>query len=199
MTDASFDAVGCLARVRSGDPAAARELVERNDELVAKIVRAYLPRDADRDACRQEVFIRAFAKLDAYRAEAPWEHWLSRIAVNACLDVLRARRRRRELRFADLGEAEAEAVAAAVAAVDESVPDAVAARETIDKMLECLDPEDAVIVRMLDIEERSTDEIAALLGRSRTLVKVRAFRARRKLRGMITRLIVDPDDDAISG
>lgn len=187
MTDAPFDAAACVARVRSGDPAAARELVERCDGLVAKIVRAYLPRDADRDACRQEAFVRAFAKLDDYRADAPWEHWLSRIAVNACLDALRARRRRRELRWADLGEAEAAAVGAASA--EPTGPDAVAARDTIDKLLECLEPEDALIVRMLDVEERSTEEIAALLGRSRTLVKVRAFRARRKLRDVVSRLL----------
>lgn len=189
MTDDPFDAARCVARVRSGDPVAARELVERSDGLVAKIVRAYLPRDADRDACRQETFVRAFAKLDTYRADAPWEHWLSRIAVNACLDALRARRRRRELRYADLGEAEAAAVAAAVTMSDPTGPDAVAARETIDKLLECLEPEDALIVRMLDLEERSTEEIAVLLGRSRALVKVRAFRARRKLREVLSRLL----------
>lgn len=189
MTDAPFDAAACVARVRSGDQAAARELVERCDGLVAKIVWAYLPPDADRDACRQEAFVRAFTRLDDYRADAPWEHWLSRIAVNACLDVLRARRRRRELRWADLGEAEAAAVAAAAASSDATAPDAVAARETIDKLLECLEPEDALIVRMLDVEERSTEEIAARLGRSRALVKVRAFRARRKLRDVLSRLL----------
>src|SRR5262245_2798731 len=129
MTDAPFDAAACVARVRSGDEHAARELVERSDALVAKIVRAYLPRDADRDACRQETFVRAFAKLDTYRSEAPWDHWLSRIAVNACLDALRARKRRRELRFADLGEREAEAVAAAMGLREGAAPDAVAARE----------------------------------------------------------------------
>src|SRR5262245_53849571 len=175
MTDALFDAAQCVGRVRSGDESAARELVERSDALVAKIVRAYLPRDADRDGCRQETFVRAFAKLDTYRADAPWDHWLSRIAVNACLDALRARRRRCELRWADLGEREAEAVAAAMATTDGASPDAVAARETIDKLLEHLEPEDAVIVRMLDVEERSTSEIATLLGRSQTLIKVRAF------------------------
>lgn len=194
MTDAPFDAAppfdaaDCVARVRSGDQPAARELVERSDALVAKIVRAYLPRDADRDACRQETFVRAFAKLDTYRSDAPWEHWLSRIAVNVCLDALRVRRRRRELRHADLGETEAAALAAAMTTKGPAGPDAVAARETVDKLLECLEPEDAVIVRMLDLEERSTKEIAALLRRSQALIKVRAFRARRKLRDVLTRL-----------
>jgi len=191
MTDVPFDAADCVARVRSGDDDAARELVARNDALVAKIVRAYLPRDADRDACRQETFVRALARLESYRADAPWEHWLSRIAVNVCLDALRARKRRRELRYADLGEREAAALLAAMSNPGPAEIDAVAARDTVDRLLQCLDADDALIVRMLDMEERSVQEIAALLGRSQTLVKVRAFRARRKLRSVLTRWMND--------
>lgn len=188
---ADFDPATCLARIRAGDEAAARRFVEATGPLVAKIVRAYLPRHHDRQACEQETYLRAFERIDQYRAEAPLEHWLSRIAVHACLDELRRRKRRPELRRVDLDDRERDALDAASRTDAASGPEAAAARELVEKLLECLEPEDAVIVRMLEMEERSTAEIARLLGRSQTAVKVRAFRARRRLRRALDRLTSD--------
>jgi hypothetical protein len=75
------------------------------------------------------------------------------------------------LRWADLGEAEAAAVAAAATSSDATGPDAVAARETIDKLLECLEPEDALIVRRrtLDRRDRRTVGSKSSAGQSASL------------------------------
>lgn len=189
MTTVDFDPATCLARIRAGDEAAARKFVDVTAPLVAKIVRAYVPRHLDRAACEQETYLRAFERIDQYRADAPLEHWLSRIAVHVCLDEWRRRKRRPELRRVDLDDRERDALDAA-ARTDATVgPAATAARELVEKLLECLEPEDAVIVRMLDMEERSTREIAQLLGRTQTSIKVRAFRARRRLRTELKRLV----------
>ncbi len=185
---AAFDPAICLARIRGGDEAEARRFVEVTAPLVAKIVRAYVPKHLDRAACEQDTYLRAFSRCDQYRSEAPLEHWLSRIAVRVCLDALRRHRRRPELRRSDLDDREQVALDAASRDDPRSTPAAAAARDLVEKLLTSLDPEDALIVRMLDMEERSTEEIARLLGRTRTAVKVRAFRARRRLRAALDRL-----------
>jgi RNA polymerase sigma-70 factor (ECF subfamily) len=180
----AFDLAECLELARRQNPQAAGRLVREMYPLVAKIVRAYVPEANLQEEWEQEVFLRLFARLHQYRAAAEFEHWLARIAVNVCIDALRARRRRSELRWSDLSEPEAEIVRAAAGAAGTSVPDALAARELAYKMLDTLPADDRVIVQMLDMESRSVAEVAELTGRTRTGVKVRALRARRKLRAL---------------
>lgn len=185
MADPEHEA-DCVRRAAAGDPQAAAELIERTYPLVAKVVRAYLPRGAAPEDYEQEVYVRFLGRLSQYRADAPLAHWLSRLAVSVCIDGLRARGRRRELRWADLTEQEMELASTAADPASTVAPaEALAARELLDKLLECLAPEDQVILRMLDMEERSTAEVARLTNRSQAAVKVRAFRARRKLRKLL--------------
>lgn len=178
---------GLVDRTLCNDAAAARELVAALYPLVTKIVRAYVPEVSVQEEWEQEVYLRVFSRLSQFRHDAPLEHWVSRLAVNVCVDALRARRRRPELRWSDLSIAEAEVVAqtAQLAATSEH---AAAARELAIKLLETLAPEDRVIVQMLDMDGRSVAEIASLTGRSAAAVKVRAYRARRKLRAVLERL-----------
>jgi RNA polymerase sigma-70 factor (ECF subfamily) len=179
----------CLPQAVAGDPQAGRQLVERLYPLVAKIVRAYVPADSCQEDWEQEVFMRVFARLDQFRSDAPLEHWVSRIAVNTCIDALRTRRRRQELRWSDLSPQEAELVRNAAAGQSTgSQFEAASARELAGKLLDALSAEDRVIVQMIDMEQQSVAEVARLTGRSATGVKVRAFRARRKLRKIFQRL-----------
>lgn len=185
MADGEIDSQACLNRMRAGDPDAARALVEALYPLVIRIVRSHLPRRAAEEDLAQDIFVKAFSKLDQYevRADVPLEHWISRLAVRTCLDALRAEKRRPELRMADLSEAESAWLAFVTR--DEPAPahgTAESARELLQKLLSQLSPEDRLIINLLDLQERSVSEIAALTGWSSSLVKVRAFRARRKLR-----------------
>lgn len=183
MDQALTDLRTLLPAVRAGDQQAARALIDRLYPLVAKIVQAYLPRDLAADDWMQEVFVRVLTRLDQYRADAPFEHWVSRLTVRVCLDALRARRRRRELRWADLDVREAAVVSGAASAADVLSPlESLAAREVVDKLLDTLSADDRVIIAMLDMEQRSVAEVAALTGRTSVGVKVRAMRARRRLR-----------------
>jgi RNA polymerase sigma-70 factor (ECF subfamily) len=136
----------------------------------------------------QEVFVRFFEKLGSYDGRAPLAHWLSRIAVNVCIDALRAEKRRPELRWADLSEAEAEALSATVAGTMAEPPDAAAANDLTTKLLGALDPKDRMIVQMIDLEGRTVREVQELTGWGESAIKIRAFRARRKLRKTILAL-----------
>ena len=130
-----------------------------------------------------------FTRLDQYQGNVPFPHWVSRIAVSTCIDHLRAQKRRPELRWADLTERETDALDAAITAENDVAPDdALAARELVQKLLDQLKPEDRLVIQSLDLEQKSIAEISESTGWNPTLVKVRAFRARRKLQRLYREL-----------
>ena len=184
-----LDLAACLERVRRRDQQAARELVDHLYPLVVRIVRSHLPRRvAEEDLC-QEIFLKMFSRLTQYQGAVPFTHWVSRIAVTTCIDHLRAQRRRPEFRWADLSENEAQVLDAVLTSENEvAANEALAARELVHKLLSQLKAEDQLVVRMLDLEQRSIAEIAAVTGWNQSLVKVRAFRARRKLQKLFQEL-----------
>jgi RNA polymerase sigma factor (sigma-70 family) len=179
----------CLERVRQRDEEAARELVAHLYPLVIKIVRSHLPRRVAEEDLAQEIFLKVFANLEQYRGAVPFEHWVSRVAVSTCLDSLRFHKRRPELRWADLSETEAEVLDNITQTTDAPHPsEAMAANELVGRLLDCLSPEDRMVITWLDLEEKSVAEIQELSGWSASLVKVRAFRARAKLRKHLAEL-----------
>jgi RNA polymerase sigma-70 factor (ECF subfamily) len=176
----------CLRRVGDGDQDAAQALVVHTHPLVLKLVRAYRALAHTDDDLMQEVYLAMFARLHRYqpRPQVPFEHWLARLAVNVCRDVLRAEGRRP--RLGGLSPA-AQDELAVLESGSGGHRDAAAAREVVDALLCRLPPDDRLVLTLLDLEQRSVAEIADLTGWSRPLVKVRAFRARLRLRALATR------------
>src|SRR5947209_1814537 len=146
--DETFDYADCLARVRTRDQAAARELVEQLFPLVIRIVRSHLPRRVLEEDLAQEVFMKMFTRLDQYEGAVPFPHWVSRIAVTTCIDQLRAQKRRPEFRWADLSENEADVLDAVLTSENEvAANDQLAAHELVHKLLAQLKPDDQLVVR----------------------------------------------------
>src|SRR5438045_8930886 len=84
------------------DEKAARELVRSLYPLVAKLVRAHRPvRSAEEDLC-QMIFIKILQNLSQFSGRVPLEHWVSRIAINTCINQLQAEQARPALREAEL-------------------------------------------------------------------------------------------------
>jgi RNA polymerase sigma-70 factor (ECF subfamily) len=187
--DQSFDLVGCLKRVRTRDQIAARELVEHLYPLVIRIIRGHLPRRVLEQDIAQEVFLKMFTRMDQYQGAVPFSHWVSRIAITTCIDHLRAQKRRPEYRLADLSEQEADILeATAVNANAVGPDDALASRELLFKLLDQLKPDDRMVIQLLDLDQHTIAEVSQLTGWNGSLVKVRAFRARRKLQKIFTEL-----------
>lgn len=185
----AFDLSGCLAEVRAGDQAAARRLVEHLYPLVIRIVRARLPRRVAEEDLAQDIFLKMFSRLAQFQGQVPFTHWVSRIAVTTCIDQLRLQQRRPELRWADLSEPEAEMLSAVMADPRAQAPDDhLAAHELVHKLLGQLKTEDQLVLQLLDLEQKTIAEISALTGWNASLVKVRAFRARRKLQKLFNEL-----------
>lgn len=178
-----------LAAVRAGDQDAARDLVDFLYPQVIRIVRARLPRRVPEEDLAQEVFLKMFSRLDQFRGDMPFPHWVSRIAVTTCIDHLRKQQRRPELRMADLSESEAEMLDVVTRDdAAEHAGEALAARELLGKLMDQLKPADRMVIQLVDLEQKTLAEVADLTGWNTTLVKVRAFRARKKLRSLLKKL-----------
>lgn len=190
MQDEALDSLACLERVRQGDEAAARRLMQHLHPLVLKVVRSHRPRRTSEEDLTQSVFMKMFAHLNQFSGSVPLEHWVSRIAVNTCLNQLRHEQARPELRYADLTEEE-EQVVQSLATTAEELPVSrqVAARELVDRLLGLLTPEDRLVVTLLHLEECTLEEVRQRTGWNTGIVKVRAFRARQKLKKHLARLM----------
>lgn len=181
----------CLA----GDDDAARRLVAALHPTVIRIVRAHLPRRDSEEDIAQEVFMKIFSRLDRYEGKVPLEHWVSRIAVTTCIDRLRAQRRRPEVRWADLSETEVAVLERVRERSEDRQPDeAIAARDLAHRLLATLKPEDRLVLQWIDIEGRSVAEVCERTGWGTSTVKVRAFRARRKMRKSLEAMEAKPHE-----
>jgi len=186
-----LDAGALVEAALQNDDEAARELVRRLYPLVAKLVRAHRPRrTAEEDLC-QMIFIKVFQKLSQFSGKVPLEHWVSRIAVNTCLNQIEAEKVRPELRYADLSEEEQAVVENLATSARELAPDErLASRQLIEHLLGLLKPVERLAIDLLYLQGRSVEEIRKITGWSVALIKVRAFRARQRMKDQLAKISV---------
>ena len=190
--ESDLDDLAWVARVREGDEAAAHVLVNRLYPTIIKSVRYRLPRRTSEEDLVQAIYVKIFAHLDQFSGTVPLEHWVSRIAVNTCLNHLKHEKVRPELRMSDLREEEEAVVRHLHCTTDDLGKDqTVAARELLEKLLARLRPDERLVITLLHLEERTVKEISRLTGWSVTLVKVKAFRSRQKMRKLWRSLACD--------
>ncbi len=175
-------------RVREGDIEAFSAIVNAYHRLVAAdLARRLPPQDVQEVA--QDAFVRAFRSLPGYRGEAPLRIWLLRICRHAAMDFWRKRYRRRDRPFCDLDETGLLHVESAhQARTAEEQADRHAredARDWVEAALVRLSPDDRAVIVLVELEERSMEEAARQLGCSLSAVKVRAFRARRRMKSIL--------------
>jgi RNA polymerase sigma-70 factor (ECF subfamily) len=183
------DASALVEAALRHDDEAARELVRQLYPLVAKLVRAHRPRRAAEEDLSQMIFIKVFQKLSQFSGKVPLEHWVSRIAVNTCLNQIASEKVRPELRQADLSEEEQAVVENLAATSEELAPDKrFASRQLVEQLLAALKPAERLVIDLLYLQGRSVAEIKKITGWSEPLVKVRAFRARQKMKEQLKRI-----------
>ena len=164
------DEAELIAACRRGDGDAFGELVKRHQERVFKLAVRFFRRREEVEDVAQETFLQAWRKLDTYRAKAPFEHWLTRVCLNCCYGRFRKRRGDDDLPLE---------YDVATRAGDPT------ARLEVERLLGHLPGEDRFLLLLLHGEGWSVAEIAERLDWSRTNVKVRAYRARKKLRELL--------------
>lgn len=177
-----------VTAVRGGGTASFEVLVRRYQPRLFATARRYARRDDEVEDIVQEIFLKAFSKLDSWRGDAPFEHWLMRMAVHTCYDFLRRHQRNREHNSTDLSAEETDWLDRFAIAPDRAETDADAARLLVRRVLEKMSPAGRLILTLLELEDRSVREIATLTGWSVPLVKVRAFRARAEMKKILQRM-----------
>ena len=183
----------------------ARQAQDGDESAFAEIVRRYSPRvfsTASRffrqrslvEEAAQEVFLKAFTQLGSFEGRGSLEGWLTRIATNTCLNMIRGSKRRPELTVSDLSETEDEWLEQQLSDPGQaSVENNLVAADLADRLLSVLSPEDQQALLMIDGEQASIRDVAEATGWSESKVKVRAFRARKKVREAMERLIGSRD------
>jgi RNA polymerase sigma-70 factor, ECF subfamily len=177
-----------IAAALKGDAASFEPLVQKYSPRVFATARRYARRESEIEDIAQEVWLKAFSKLASFRGEAPFEHWLMRMAVRTCYDFLRGHQRNRESAFSELSEPETDWLERFVADPGSATEDVDAAKLLVGRVLEKLSPPARLVITLLEIEDRSVKEIAGLTGWSVPLVKVRAFRARGEMRKILAKM-----------
>ena len=183
------DAGALVKAALQNDDEAARELVRRLYPLVVRIVRAHRSRrTAEEDVC-QMIFIKVFQKLPQFSGKVPLEHWVSRVAVNTCLNQIESEKVRPEVRHADLSLEEQAVVENLASSTNELAPDQrFASRQLVEHLLAGLKPVERLAIDLLYLQGHSVEEIRKITGWSAALVKVRAFRARRKMKQQLAKI-----------
>ena len=192
-TDAN-DEDELIKRSRAGDDDSFETLVRRHSSRVFSIIGSFFRRRDMVEDIAQEVFAKAYFSLGTFTLGRSFEAWVAKIAVNACYDHLRAGRRRIEQQLPHETQQEDEwfelqmlEVARDRHASAERQRDAA---EIADRLLSKLDPEDRIVVVLIDRDGFSVKEVSEMTGWGQSKVKVRAFRARRVLRAAMKRLVL---------
>ena len=177
-----------IAAVLGGDTASFEPLLKKYQPRVFATARRYARRESEVEDIVQEVFLKAFHKLNSFRGDAPFEHWLMRLAVRTCYDFLRAHQRNREMSIADFTDEQTDWLDHFAANPADASENAAAARELVEEVLAQLSPAARLVITLLEIEDRSVKEVSALTGWSVPVVKIRAFRARAQMRKCLEKL-----------
>jgi RNA polymerase sigma-70 factor, ECF subfamily len=183
-----------LARLaRDGDESAFAEIVRRYGPRVFRVASRFFRRREQVEEAAQEVFLKAFTELGSFEGRGSLEGWLTRIATNTCLNLVRGAKRRPELTASDLSEDEGTLIENLLAEEagerQQAVERQVVAADLAGRVLETLPPDDRLVLMMIDGEDASVKEVAEATGWSESNVKVKAFRARRRMREAVEKLL----------
>ena len=167
-----------VRRAQAGDLDAFDELVRRHQSVITAMLHRFASNRADLEDMVQETFVRAWRSLGGWKPDKPFVHWLKRIAANMGLEFCRKHQR---TPFARLVERDDEHDPL------ENLPHTPAQRDLGEAqfILSHLPPDDRALLTLLHLEEMPLAEIATHFGWSRVKAKVKAFRARQRLKSLL--------------
>jgi RNA polymerase sigma-70 factor, ECF subfamily len=178
-----------VRRAQSEDQGAFEELLRRHQQRVAAVAGGILRHREDVEDIAQQVFVKAYFSLKRFDQRAAFSTWLYKITVNECWDVLRKRKSRPLLFEAELSEDQARQYQASedVLSPVADISDRLASRQRLERLLEFVDKRDRMMLVLKEIQGFSVEEIADMLKINGNTVKVRLFRARKRIMQMVKR------------
>jgi RNA polymerase sigma-70 factor (ECF subfamily) len=186
--------IDLVRQAQDGDESAFAEIVRRYNPRVFSVASRFFRQRSLVEEAAQEVFLKAFTQLGSFEGRGSMEGWLTRITTNTCLNMIRGSKRRPEMTVSDLSNEEGEWLEQQLSDPDQgTVENSLVASDLADRVLSVLSPEDQQALLMIDGEQASIKEVAEVTGWSESKVKVRAFRARKKVREAMERLLGSRD------
>lgn len=141
----------------------------------------------------QETFLKAYTQLSSYEERGSFEGWLARIATNTCINILRSAKRRPEYSISELTTEEDDWLEQKMTDVSDpkqsSVENQLVAADLAEKLLEEISPDDRTVLTLVDGNELSIKEVAGMTGWTESNVKIRAMRARQRMRQAMEKLL----------
>jgi RNA polymerase sigma-70 factor, ECF subfamily len=172
-----------VRRAQGEDKAAFEELIRRHQQRVFAVAGGILRRREDVEDIAQQVFVKAYFSLKRFDQRAAFTTWLYKITVNECWDLLRKKKVRPLVYESDLSEEQAKQVASSELGANPGpdISERIEAREQVELLLQGLDERDRLMLMLKEVEGFSIEEIAEMLELNANTVKVRLFRARRRI------------------
>lgn len=181
------------SRSASGDEGAFEEILRRYGTRVFRVCGKFFKRPSLVEEAAQETFLRAYTQLKNFEGRGSLEGWLTKIASTTCINIIRSQKRHPELSFADLSDNETDwledVLSLKASRNHHSDEQRMIAADLVDKVLGTLLPDDALILILTEGEGASIREAAEATGWTESKVKVRAFRARRRMREAVVKLL----------
>lgn len=183
-----------LARfAREGDDSAFEEIMRRYSPRVFRFASKFFRQRSLVEEAAQEVFLKAFTELGSYEGRGSMEGWLTRITTNTCLNMIRSSKRRPELTASDLTDGETswldQNLAGAAMERHQSSERSLVAADLAGRVLQTLAPDDQLVLTLIDGDEASVKDVVKMTGWSESKVKTHAFRARRRMREAVEKLL----------
>jgi RNA polymerase sigma-70 factor (ECF subfamily) len=171
------------AQAQAQDKEAFEELVRRHQHRVFAVAGGILRRREDAEDIAQQVFVKAYFSLKRFDQRAAFSTWLYKITVNECWDLLRKRKVRPLVYESDLSEEQARQFGATDerALEEPDISEKLVARQRVQNLMAGLDERDRTMLILKEVEGFAVEEIAEILGLNANTVKVRLFRARRRV------------------
>jgi RNA polymerase sigma-70 factor, ECF subfamily len=172
-----------VQRAQAQDKEAFEELIRRHQHRVFAVAGGILRRREDAEDIAQQVFVKAYFSLKRFDQRAAFSTWLYKITVNECWDLLRKRKVRPLLYESDLSEEQARQFGATDerASEEPDISEKLVARQRVQNLMAGLDERDRTMLILKEVEGFAVAEIAEILGLNANTVKVRLFRARRRV------------------
>ena len=186
-----------MSLARKRDERAFEEILRRYGPRVFAIAGKFFRQRAQVEDAAQEAFLKAYTQLSKYEGRGSLEGWLSRIATNECINIFRSAKRRPESTVSELTDREdlrlenwlENHMAGASIERHKSAERSLVSSDLADKVLSELPPDDRLVLMSIDGEHLPVKDVAEMTGWSESKVKVRAFRARRRMRQAVERLL----------
>ena len=171
-----------VRRAQAQDKEAFEELVRRHQHRVFAVAGGILRRREDVEDIAQQVFVKAYFSLKRFDQRAAFSTWLYKITVNECWDLLRKKKVRPLVYESDLSEEQARQFGAPERQTStQDVSEKLEARQEIEILLAGIDERDRMMLILKEVEGFAVEEIAEILNLNANTVKVRLFRARRRI------------------